>query len=89
MKEISFAPAFSERLFKNWGGPRTPEDRAIESLCLLILGFIGQNSGRIKHFEARSGTFRQVKDLQGSLVRLQRHYLKKASLVSTISRNSA
>ena len=24
-ERISFAPAFSERFFKNWGGPRAPE----------------------------------------------------------------
>ena len=24
-RKISFAPAFSERFFKNWGGPRAPE----------------------------------------------------------------
>ena len=24
-ERFSFAPAFSERFFKNWGGPRAPE----------------------------------------------------------------
>ena len=25
-ERFSFAPAFSERFFKNWGGPRTPDE---------------------------------------------------------------
>ena len=30
-ERFSFAPAFSERFFKNWGGPRAPDSKTLES----------------------------------------------------------
>ena len=30
-ERFSFAPAFSERFFKNWGGPRAPEEQSARS----------------------------------------------------------
>ena len=30
-ERFSFAPAFSERFFKNWGGPRAPENRILSA----------------------------------------------------------
>ena len=32
---FSFAPPFSERFFKNWGGPRAPERRGVASLAVM------------------------------------------------------
>ena len=30
-ERFSFAPAFSERFFKNWGGPRAPEKKPMQT----------------------------------------------------------
>ena len=37
-ERFSFAPAFSERFFKNWGGPRAPENRNAANRHLELLG---------------------------------------------------